>query len=167
MKPHLPLLFAVSALISVANAQSPAPVSSIPKNIPLRIDETAKAGEVALVANGQAVDVYVDPTDFKVVRIAADCFSNDVALVTGKKPGVKSDAKSLSKQAVIVGTLGKSGLVDALVRGGKINAKAIIGRWESFLITTVENPLPGVERALVIDGRFTVELVGGRAGHAS
>jgi hypothetical protein len=152
MKPHLPLLFAVSAMLSAANAQSPAPVSSIPKNIPLRIHAKAQAGELALVANGQAADVHVDPADFKVVRIAADCFSNDVALVTGKKPGVKADAKSLSKQAVIIGTIGKSALVDALVKGGKLNAKAITGRWESFLITTVENPLPGVERALVIAG---------------
>ena len=35
---------------------------------------------------------------------------------------------------------------------GKLNADAISGKWESFIITTVANPLPGVDQALVIAG---------------
>jgi hypothetical protein len=48
--------------------------------------------------------------------------------------------------------LGKSPLIDGLAKSGKINAEAISGKWESFIIVTVANPLPGIDRALVIAG---------------
>ena len=48
--------------------------------------------------------------------------------------------------------MGKSPLIDGLVKSGKLNADAISGKWESFIITTVTNPLPGVDQALVIAG---------------
>ena len=60
--------------------------------------------------------------------------------------------RSAGKFAVIIGTLGKSPLIDGLVKSGKLNADAISGKWESFIITTVANPLPGVDQALVIAG---------------
>ena len=53
---------------------------------------------------------------------------------------------------MIVGTLGKSALIDSLVATGKLDASDLPGKWESFVITTVANPVPGVERALVIAG---------------
>ena len=39
-----------------------------------------------------------------------------------------------------------------MVKSGKLNADAISGKWESFIITTIANPLPGVDQALVIAG---------------
>jgi hypothetical protein len=130
----------------------PVPVSSIPARIPLRVTEAPKSGDVPLVANNKASDFYCDPADFKVARIAVECLADDVERITGKKPLVKSDVATLSKQAVIVGTLGKSAIIDKLVESGKIDAKAITGQWESFVISTVQNPFPGVEAALVIAG---------------
>jgi hypothetical protein len=53
---------------------------------------------------------------------------------------------------VIVGTLGKSALVDRLAREGRIDTAALRGKWEGYLIQTVRNPLPGVARALVVAG---------------
>jgi hypothetical protein len=57
-----------------------------------------------------------------------------------------------SPGAVIVGTLGHSALIDALVASGKFDAQGLRGKWESFLLQVVENPVPGVARALVIAG---------------
>jgi hypothetical protein len=70
--------------------------------------------------------------------------SNRVSLSTNSAPA--------GKFAVIIGTVGKSPLIDGLVKSGKVNADAISGKWESFIITTVANPMPGVDQALVIAG---------------
>jgi hypothetical protein len=48
--------------------------------------------------------------------------------------------------------LGKSALIDQLVRTGKIDVSSIEGKWESFLIQVVPQPAPGVDNALVICG---------------
>ena len=53
---------------------------------------------------------------------------------------------------VLIGTVGKSPLIEQLARAGKIDVNAIRGKWESFFLQTVTNPLPGVDSALVIAG---------------
>ena len=46
----------------------------------------------------------------------------------------------------------KAPLIDGLVKAGKIKTDTIAGKWESFIIATVAQPLPGVDQALVIAG---------------
>ena len=53
---------------------------------------------------------------------------------------------------ILIGTVGKSPLIDQLARAGKIDVSGIRGKWESFFLQTVANPLPGVDSALVIAG---------------
>jgi hypothetical protein len=53
---------------------------------------------------------------------------------------------------VLVGTLGKSTFIDRLAEEGKLDAKGLRGKWESFLIATVKDPLPGVRLGLVVAG---------------
>ena len=53
---------------------------------------------------------------------------------------------------VLIGTVGKSPLIDQLARAGKIDVSGIRGKWESFFLQTVANPLPGIDSALVIAG---------------
>src|SRR5262249_39092180 len=53
---------------------------------------------------------------------------------------------------ILIGTLGKSPLIDRLVADKKIDTTPIAGKWESFLIQVVPNPFPGIESALVIAG---------------
>jgi hypothetical protein len=57
-----------------------------------------------------------------------------------------------SEFVIIAGTIGKSPLIDRLVKKKKIDVRDIHGKWESFVIQTVEKPFPGVKRALVIAG---------------
>jgi hypothetical protein len=135
-----------------AFAQGNGPVSSVPGLIPLRLTEAPGAGGFKLVASGQAAGLYVGPDDFKVVQIAADCLATDVERVTGLKPALKSTAEKLSGPAVLIGTIGKSAVIDELIRTGKLDVKAIAGQWESFVIVTVTNPVAGVREALVIAG---------------
>lgn len=116
------------------------------------VHDTFANGDFKLAQGTQLADVYYAPEDAKAVQIAANLFAEDVERVTGHKPLVKTDATKLTGQAVIAGTFGKSSLIDKLVADGKLDAKPITGQWESFIITTVANPLPGVSSALVIVG---------------
>lgn len=53
---------------------------------------------------------------------------------------------------VLVGTIGKSRYIDSLVKEGKLDVSSVDGKWESFIIKVVKNPMKGVENALVIAG---------------
>jgi len=113
---------------------------------------------VVLARAGQAARIVVDPADFAGVRRAAADLQGDVERVAGTRPALVEAGKGAGAAAlrgadvVIVGTLGKSAIVDRLARAGKIDARAVRGKWEGYLVQTVRNPLPGVARALVVAG---------------
>lgn len=113
-----------------------------------------RAGDLALLTNGRAANILVDPADAEVVRIAADLLASDVERVSGVKPKVISGARAEPPDAaaVVIGTLGKSALIADLVKRGKIDGKRIEGKWESFIVATVTDPFPGTTSALVIAG---------------
>ena len=116
------------------------------------IETAASPGSFAIVAGGVASSLYVDAADYPGVARAASDLQSDIARVTGVTPAVMHDTKELGASAIIVGTVGKSPVIDALIRSGKLNVTAIAGKWESFLIQVVPQPLPGVASALVIAG---------------
>ena len=105
-----------------------------------------------LVAGGIAADIRFDPADWKVVHIAANDLALDVGRVTGLAPACNPPAGYGRETAVILGTIGRSRLVDELIAAGRLDAAEIRGQWESFVITPVDHPMPGVRRALVIAG---------------
>ncbi|MGW3107683.1 glycosyl hydrolase 115 family protein [Streptomyces sp. NPDC001100] len=91
--------------------------------------------------------VVVDPDDHPgVVRVAGD-LRDDIERVTGVRPGGE-----LAREVVLVGTIGRSALIDGLVAAGRLDVSGIRGRWETSLQTVVERPMPGVERAFVVAG---------------
>ena len=59
---------------------------------------------------------------------------------------------ALADHVIIIGTLGKSRIIDDLVKAGKIDTSQIAGKWESFFLQVVPNPLPDVSSGLVIAG---------------
>jgi hypothetical protein len=118
---------------------------------PLVTDDPSP-GNFPLVSEGTAAPLLLDSKDYIGVKRAAADFQTDVASVTGKKPELLTEKPTSGSPVVIVGTVGHSSLIDDLARSGKIDIQPIAGKWESFLIATVANPLPGVSRALVIAG---------------
>ena len=72
--------------------------------------------------------------------------------MTGIKPDIKNTASSSPGNCIIIGTFGKSKIVDRLAAAGKIATNGVAGQWESYLIQNVQNPLPGINHALVIAG---------------
>jgi len=82
----------------------------------------------------------------------AKLFQTDIEKVTDSRPELFLDEVPGAKEIVIIGTLGKSKIIDELVNNKKIEVKDISGKWETFLIQIVENPIPNITRALVIIG---------------
>src|SRR6185369_6222754 len=116
------------------------------------VNDVYSRGDFRLAERGHVADIVVAPEDFKVVHIAAENFAADVQRVTGKQPSLRGDGNHLRGHVVFAGTLGKSSFIDALVSQGKLDVAQLRGQWESFLITTVANPMPGVSLGFVIVG---------------
>ncbi len=116
------------------------------------VSELARApDDFPLVAGGKAATIVFSPEDHKVVTLATRDLAADIQRVTGVKPAVAA-FPSVSGPAVLVGTLGQSPLINGLIDAGKLDVQDLSGAWESFLITTVTDPLPNVASALVIVG---------------
>ena len=97
--------------------------------------------------------ICTDASDDKVVNIAAQMLVDDVERVTTARSTLAS-ATSLKKlphgATVVAGTVGHSRIIDELVRQKAIDVSSIKGKWESYIITTVNRPRQ--ERLLVIVG---------------
>ena len=116
------------------------------------VEFTASPGVFPIVQNAAAATIFVDSQDWPGVVRAAGDLKADINSVTKIEPKIVNDRQSLGSTTIIVGTLGKSSLVDQLVHDQKIDVGRIKDKWESYLLETVENPLPGVKSALVIVG---------------
>jgi hypothetical protein len=115
--------------------------------------ETVKSRNCfAIVQGGAAAPLWVDGGDFTGVQRVVNDLQKDIARVTGRTPVVIRDPAGPRANAIIVGTLGHSPLIDKLVRDGKIEVTDIAGKWESFVIQVVSQPQPGVSSAVVIVG---------------
>ena len=119
---------------------------------PSFVTDTPVPGAAQLVAAGRAAPILVDADDHAGVRRAAGDLRHDIERVTGIRPELLTDRPSSTRGAVIVGTLGKSRLIDRLTRAGRLDVSAIRGRWEASIVQVVRRPLPGVERAVVVAG---------------
>ncbi|WP_423040539.1 glycosyl hydrolase 115 family protein [Undibacterium sp. Di26W] len=116
------------------------------------INPTAQAGDLVLVDANSAASLYVDKGDFASVQRAVGNLQKDIESISGKKPVITNDALALKGQAVIVGTIGQSKLVDQLIAAHKIDVSGILNQWDAYQLVTVQNPLPDVAQALVIIG---------------
>jgi len=115
---------------------------------PAAVCETPVAGSLPLVERGTPLPVLVDEADFTAVHRAAEAFRADLAAVAGKPA---ADA-FVPRMAVIAGTLGRSPRVDRIVREKHIDTGGVAGTWEAYLLQVVDNPEPGIERALLVAG---------------
>ena len=100
----------------------------------------------SLTDNHKPVPIISDANDFAGVLRAVNDLKNDFQKVTGNLPATSG------KTAIIVGTVGKSAIIDRLLQQGKISKNELSGKREKYIITIIANPSAGIERALVIAG---------------
>ncbi|HXM50451.1 MAG TPA: glycosyl hydrolase 115 family protein, partial [Pyrinomonadaceae bacterium] len=142
----------VSLLLLVAYLLAGSPVNAQTIGEDRYVDFAHHAGEFSLVAGNAVATLYVDSADFPGVIRAAGDLQADIQRVTNRNALTAHDEKGLGSNAIIVGTIGKSKIIDQLIRDRKIDANLFAGKWEAFLIQVVPNPLPGVASAVVIAG---------------
>ena len=149
--PLLAVLLALAPACAAAQAPPASPLVLPPGDTASWVATAPGPGRFALAAAGRAAPLVVGPGEWAGVRRAARDLRQDVERVTGRAPAVL-DTLSRAPEAVVIGTLGRGGLVDALVRAGRLDTAGVAGRWEASLVQVVERPWPGVARALVIAG---------------
>lgn len=105
-----------------------------------------------LVQAGTAVDVFVDATDDPAVIRAAGDLQADIERVGGARPALLHTLPQSATLLILVGTIGASPVIDRLAAQGRLDVSRVKGRWEASVTQTVDHPVPGVDRALVIAG---------------
>jgi hypothetical protein len=159
-----PRAFCVGTAL-IALACDPTPVAGFPE-APVETERaalwagtnyvttTASATSFTLAAAGVAAPIVYDTTDWPGVARVVGHLRADIARVTGgSEPAVAMDTiPAGARQVVIVGTLGRSALVDGLVTAGKLDVTDVTGKWDTYVLQVVDAPATGVDRALVIAG---------------
>lgn len=122
-------------------------------NVNLSYISTEKGnGKFTLSESGKSAPLCVSSQDYPGVIRVLKHLQTDIGHVTDVSPIVSIDTIPAAREVVLVGTLGKSPLVDKLIRDKKLEVEGIIESWDTFLIQVIENPFPKVDRALIITG---------------
>jgi hypothetical protein len=119
---------------------------------PNYISKSPSPGSFTLEAGGTSAPILISDSDWPGVTRAAADLGQDVLRVTGHVSPVLHQLPTGSRDVILIGTIGKSLLIDALIRKHKLNVGDVAGKWESAVTTIVEHPMQGVDRALVIAG---------------
>jgi Glycosyl hydrolase family 115/Gylcosyl hydrolase family 115 C-terminal domain len=109
-------------------------------------------GDFTIAHGGALARICVDSADYPGVIRAAGDLQSDILRVTNRKPEMCAHEQKPSGNVILIGTIGKSSLINQLVSAKKIDLGAITGKWESFQTQVVPDPFPGVASALVIAG---------------
>lgn len=102
-----------------------------------------------IISDGHALNILYDAGDQKGISIAVNNLIEDFNRVCGIKPALLDDATD--GNCIIVGSL-ESKYIRQLIKSKKLDKKELQGKNEKYIITTVDNPLEGVDKALVIAG---------------
>ena len=127
--------FLAGALLAVGPVVSAASFETIIVNSKNGVDDL-----FSIASGGQTATIVLSEEEYGPVIRAAKDLSEDVKRVTGTASPVET-AGQARPGAILVGTVGKSPLIDGLVAENKLNVDAIKGKWETFLIQVSRDTL--------------------------
>ncbi|MDE6794625.1 MAG: glycosyl hydrolase 115 family protein, partial [Muribaculaceae bacterium] len=81
--------------------------------------------------------IIYDSDDYTVVKKTAQMLSDDLEKVTGTPSKATAEKLLPECDAIVVGTVGKSHIIEHLALGGYITLDSIKNQWERFIIKTV------------------------------
>src|SRR5580700_958131 len=117
------------------------------------ISDRWSAGDFPIVSNSSGVvPIYIDPKDHWLAGKVAVSLQEDIRRVTGFTPVLITDLSNAPRipNLIIIGSLDQSALIQRLARRNMI--PDLSGKWESYVLKTVNRPIAGIERALIIAG---------------
>ena len=139
------LTFLLWCLHGAAWAQAPAPPA-------VSLASAFSAEVFPLVHQRQPASFYLDAQDAEVVRVAAEALAQDVQHLTELTPTLRPATGALADYPVLIGTLGRSVLIDRLAASGAKEIQGLKGQWETFSISVIDRPFGRPGKALVIAG---------------
>lgn len=103
----------------------------------------AQTERFCIAKEGKSAPIMVDEEEWKGVIRAANDLGDDVRKVTGvaSRVDMMSKADVTPPSSILVGTIGKSRIIDRLIKQKKIDVKKVRGQWESYLIDVVDGNL--------------------------
>ncbi|MES2673898.1 MAG: glycosyl hydrolase 115 family protein [Pseudomonadota bacterium] len=107
---------------------------------------------LTLVDEQHSAELIIDTDEYAGVIRAAKNLQTDIEKVSGKKTDLTNTITASAKQVVIIGTLGQNKLIDQLIANNKLNVSKIRGQWDAYQVQVIDNPVPQIQRALVIVG---------------
>ena len=111
----------------------------------LLLSIAAQTDSFCIAKDDKVVTIVVDENDWRGVIRAARDLGDDIGRVTGiTAPVVENNSLTSAFSpltSVYVGTIGKSRLIDRLIKQKKIDVKDVQGQWESYLIDVVDGNL--------------------------
>jgi hypothetical protein len=116
------------------------------------ITEKNAVGNFPIVTTTTVTDLVVDANDYWLVQKAASLLQGDIESVSGKKAVIGNQIPGSAKNIILIGSLDQSALIKQLVKKNKLSVVSITNKWEAYHIQLVQNPFPGIARALVIAG---------------
>lgn len=117
---------------------------------PGMVSGSMAGGGFPLIEKGVPAAIYVDVDDERGISHAAADLSEDFGRVTGSK-AVVVNSLSGHRKLLITGTV-RNPVIERLIKEKKIDGRELSGKREKYIITTVANPAPGVDEALVVAG---------------
>lgn len=112
----------------------------------LMVIDVAARESYCIAKDGKTATIVVDPNDWKGVIRAANDLGDDVRKVCGTASEVTLTDRLLpdnpaQRSAILVGTIGKSRIIDRLIKQKKLDVGKVRGQWESFVIDRVDGYL--------------------------
>lgn len=96
------------------------------------------SGDIEIVSQSKTPSIYVDENDYAGVLHAVENLKDDIKTVTDVGANSVSDFQSAD---IIVGTIGKSAVIDELIANDEIDISKIENQWEAFTIQNVNGKL--------------------------
>lgn len=96
--------------------------------------------------------IYVDTSDYPLVKRSVQLLQQDIEQVTGKKLAVTNSLDKSYQNIIVVGSIEKSRLIKDLISKKKLLVNSISNKWEAFRISAIKAPFSHVGNMLVIAG---------------
>lgn len=115
-------------------------------------DELAQKHKFPIVTKDSKAVILYDIAGAKLDSISAHLFAQDIQRITGYLPQVITDVSAAKGNVIVIGNYQSS--VVKFFLGSQIAAfnEWMSGKWECFGYKVLQNPVPGVENALMIVG---------------
>src|SRR5262245_56565360 len=91
-------------------------------------DRPPEPVDFTLILRGYPTPIWVSSQDFAGVRRAVNSFRADLGKVAGRTPGLFTDSLPANLGVVVVGTIGKSPLIDQLIAQNKLDVSNVRNR---------------------------------------